>query len=331
MPASKTAAARPAAAPRVLWKGAISFGLVHIPVALYPASRDSGIDFDWLDRRSMDPVGYRRINKKTGEEIAREDIVKGIEYQSGRYVVLSDDEIRAAYPRTTQTIEIESFVPAGAIPDVFLERPYYVAPVEHGAKVYALLREALRRTGRIGVARLVIQTKQHLAALMPAGAGLLIDLLRWDADIRPWNDLPLPPEDAKEAGVTERELAMAEQLVESMSGDWQPQQFRDSFKDEIMRLVERKIAAGDTESTAAAPLEEAPPDADVLDLTDLLQRSLRPGGVASAGGQGQGEAPEEEGKVAPGRHPSGKAPASGAAKKPAGPASHAAAKRRRAT
>ena len=319
MPASKTA--RTAAAPRVLWKGAISFGLVHIPVALYPASRDSGIDFDWLDRRTMDPVGYRRINKKTGEDIAREDIVKGIEYEAGRYVVLSDDEIRAAYPRTTQTIEIESFVPAGAIPSVFLERPYYVAPLEQGAKVYALLREALRRTGRIGVARLVIQTKQHLAALLPVGSGLLIDLLRWDADIRPWSDLPLPPEDAKEAGVTERELAMAEQLVESMGGDWQPQQFRDSFRDEIMRLVERKIAAGATEAPNA-PLEEASPDAGVLDLTDLLQRSLRPGRPSSK--------PAEKEAVQD-RPAAGKAPASGAAKKPAAAVPHTAAKRRRAT
>ena len=160
-----------APAPRVLWKGAISFGLVHIPVALYSATTDHGIDFDWLDKRTMDPVGYKRINKKTGKEIAREQIVKGIEYEDGQYVVLSDAEIAAAYPKTTQTIEIETFVPADSIPFVYLERPYYVAPINRGAKVYALLRETLQRSGRVGVARVVIQTKQHLAVLVPAGPG----------------------------------------------------------------------------------------------------------------------------------------------------------------
>ncbi len=149
------------AAARVLWKGAISFGLVHIPVALYSATRDSGLDFDWLDKRTMDPVGYKRVNKKTGREIAREQIVKGIQYESGQYVVLSDAEISAAYPASTQTIEIETFVPSDAIPFVYLERPYYVAPINRGAKVYALLRETLKQTGRVGVARVVIQTKQH--------------------------------------------------------------------------------------------------------------------------------------------------------------------------
>ena len=160
-----------APAPRVLWKGAISFGLVHIPVALYSATVDHSIDFDWLDKRSMDPVGYKRVNKKTGKEIAREQIVKGVEYEDGQYVVLSDKEIADAYPKTTQTIEIETFVPADSIPFVYLERPYYVAPINRGAKVYALLRETLQRSGRIGVARVVIQTKQHLAALVPVGPG----------------------------------------------------------------------------------------------------------------------------------------------------------------
>jgi len=171
MPASKKASA-----PRVLWKGAISFGLVHIPVALYTATTDHGIDFDWLDKRTMDPVGYKRINKKTGKEIPREQIVKGVEYADGEYVVLSDKEIAAAYPRTTQTIEIETFVPANGIPFVFLERPYYVAPINRGAKVYALLRETLQRSGRVGVARVVIQTKQHLAVLVPESGEPAVDV-----------------------------------------------------------------------------------------------------------------------------------------------------------
>lgn len=281
MPAAKTKTP----APRVLWKGAISFGLVHIPVALYSATVDHSIDFDWLDKRSMDPVGYKRINKKTGKEIAREQIVKGVEVDDGQYVVLSDQEITDAYPRTTQTIEIETFVPADSIPFVYLERPYYLAPINRGGKVYALLRETLQRTGRIGVARVVIQTKQHLAALVPVGPGLVLNLLRWGADIRPWKDLPLPAENAKQAGLAERELKMATELVEDMSSDWDPQAFKDSFKDEILRLVDRKVEAGKTESvTKLAPLEEhegARQSAKILDLTELLQRSLRKGGKAA--------------------------------------------------
>jgi DNA end-binding protein Ku len=280
------AVSKKAPAPRVLWKGAISFGLVHIPVALYSATTSQSIDFDWLDKRTMDPVGYKRINKKTGKEIARENIVKGIEYEDGEYVVLSDKEIADAYPKTTQTIEIESFVPANGIPFLYLERPYYVAPINRGAKVYALLRETLQRSGRIGVARVVIQTKQHLAALVPVGPGLVLNLLRWGTDIRPWTELPLPSEDAKKAGLNEREIKMAEQLVEDMSADWDPDEYKDEFKDEILRLVDRKVAAGQTETVTQPEPEEGEAvegrGAKIIDLTELLQRSLRKGGGKAA-------------------------------------------------
>jgi DNA end-binding protein Ku len=277
-------AAAKSSTPRVLWKGAISFGLVHIPVALYSATTDHSIDFDWLDKRTMDPVGYKRVNKKTGKEIAREQIVKGIAYEDGQYVVLTDAEIAAAYPKTTQTVEIETFVPADSIPFVYLERPYYVAPINRGAKVYALLRETLQRTGRVGIARVVIQTKQHLAVLVPAGPGLVLNLLRWGADIRPWKDLPLPAEGAKAAGLSERELKMAGELVKDMSSDWDPDEFKDSFKDEIMRLVDRKVAAGDTETVTqpASAEDDGRGSAKIIDLTELLQRSLRKGAKAVA-------------------------------------------------
>src|SRR5690606_2985861 len=153
---------------RALWKGAINFGLVHIPVSLHAASEDSGIDFDWLDRRSLDPVGYKRINKRTGREIDRKHIVKGVAYEKDKYVVLEDDEIAEAFPKSTQSIDIETFVEASEIPFVYLERPYYLAPNGNSKKVYALLRETLLDTGRIGLARVVIHTRQHLAALVPS-------------------------------------------------------------------------------------------------------------------------------------------------------------------
>ena len=270
---------------RVLWKGAISFGLVHIPVGLHSATSESGLDFDWLDKRSMDPVGYKRINKKTGKDITKENIVKGIAYEGGQYVVLSDQEIADAYPKTTQTIEIESFVNASDIPFVYLERPYYVAPINKGAKVYALLRETLLKTGKVGVARVVIQTKQHLAALIPSGRGMVLNLLRWGDEIRPWTNLDLPPEGAKAAGLADAEMKMAEQLVASMSTTWQPEKYKDEFKDAIMKLVNQRVKAGKTESVT--PLEHfeegAATGAQIIDLTELLKRSLKnPAGKSAA-------------------------------------------------
>ena len=265
------------ASSRVLWKGAISFGLVHIPVSLHSATIESGLDFDWLDKRSMDPVGYKRINKKTGKDIAKENIVKGIAYEEGQYVVLSDQEIADAYPKTTQTIEIEAFVKAGDIPFVYLERPYYVAPINKGAKVYALLRETLLKTGKVGVARVVIQTRQHLAALIPSGRGMVLNLLRWGDEIRPWTNLDLPPEGAKSAGLRDSEIKMAEQLVEDMSTVWSPESYKDEFKEAIMKLVEQRVKAGKTETVT--PLEHLDEDAkggaQIIDLTELLKRSLK--------------------------------------------------------
>jgi DNA end-binding protein Ku len=281
---------------RALWKGAISFGLVHIPVALHSATADTGIDFDWLDKRSMDPVGYKRINKKTGKEIEKENIVKGIEYESGQYVVLTEDEIKAAYPKSTQTIEIEAFVPMAELPFVYLDRPYYLSPVGKGDKVYALLRETLIKTGQVGIARVVIQTKQHLAALIPSGPALVLDLLRWGDSIRPWDQLNLPEPGTKAVGLKERELQMAEQLVEDMSTHWDPSQFHDSFSEEVMKLVERKVEAGQTETVIQPEaVEERTPTSNVVDLTELLQRSLKGGAKAprDSGGKGTRGAKEK--------------------------------------
>lgn len=282
-PAPDTADAAGASTARVVWKGAISFGLVHIPVALYTATTSSGVDFDWLDRRTMEPVGYKRVNKKTGKEIAAADIVKGIEVEDGQYVVLSAEEIKAAFPKTTQTIEIETFIQAGEIPFVYLERPYYLAPINRGDKVYALLREALLETGRVGVARVVIQTRQHLAVLVPSGPALILNLLRWGGEIKSFEALKLPPAGARAAGLKEAELKMARQLIEEMSAPWDADDFRDSFKDEIMRLVRQKAEAGDIQNVEKV---EAPgtakAGAEIIDLTELLKRSLQGGGKSSA-------------------------------------------------
>ena len=265
---------------RTLWKGAISFGLVHIPVGLHSAASEQGVDFDWLDKRSMDPVGYKRINKRTGREIDRENIVKGVEYEDGKYVLVSPEEVEAVFPKTTQTIEIERFIDASELPFIFLERPYYVAPINKSDKVYALLREALLATGKIALAKVVISTKQHLAALVPSGPALVLNLLRWGDEVKTLESLELPAEGSK--GVGAAELKMAKQLIAEMSGAWDPDDFQDEFRHQIMKLVEKKAKAGDSH-TVVEPEEETPASGgEVIDLTALLQRSLR-GGKAPAG------------------------------------------------
>ncbi|RYF61767.1 MAG: Ku protein [Comamonadaceae bacterium] len=297
---------------RTMWKGAISFGLVHIPVGLYSATLSSGIDFDWLDKRSMEPVGYKRINKVTGKEIASSDIVKGVAYEDGRYVVLSPEEIEAAFPKTTQTIEIEAFLDADEIPFVYLERPYYTAPLKRGEKVYALLREALRKSNKVGVAKVVIQTKQHLAVLIPCGRALVLNLLRWGGEIRSFEQLNLPPMDTKASGIKEAEMTMAMQLIEDMTQDWNADSFRNSFSDEIHKLIEAKAEAGDIADVVKVEKEAgAPAGADVLDLSALLKRSL----AGKTGEPGTRTRKKQAASVT--ALPSAKAPDGDATRKPA--------------
>ena len=273
--------------PRVIWKGAISFGLVHVPVALYPASQEVGIDFDWLDKRSMDPVGYQRVNKRTGKEIQAADIVKGIRQEDGDYVILSEDQIKAAYPKSTQTIEIESFVKASEIPFTLLQTPYYLEPIGKGEKVYALLRESMFEAGVIGIARVVMHTKERLAALIPSGAALVLNTIRWAGEIRPLTELKLPAEGKTAAGLKPAELKMAAQLIGDMTGPWKSDDYSDKFGDAILALVRKKVEAGET--AAVTKLEDAPSEAgatNVVDLTELLAKSLakrQPAGRADVG------------------------------------------------
>ena len=259
--------------PHAIWKGAISFGLVHVPVALYPASQESGIDFDWLDKRTMDPVGYKRINKRTGKEMAAENIVKGIKQKDGDYVVMGEDEIKAAYPKATQTIEIETFVKASEISFTQLERPYYLAPAGKGEKVYALLREAMLEAGVIGIARVVMHTKERLAALIPDGAALMLNTIRWASEIRPHGELNLPA--AGKGKLKEGELKMARQLIGDMTSPWKPDDFADKFTDAIHALAAKRVQAGKTEKVTPIEAEDVPKAAsNVVDLTELLKRSL---------------------------------------------------------
>jgi DNA end-binding protein Ku len=265
---------------RAIWKGAISFGLVHIPVALVSATSSQGVDFDWLDKRSMDPVGYKRINKVTGKEMTKENIVKGVQYEKGQYVVLSEEEIRAAHPKSTQTIEIFGFVDGQQIPLQNIETPYYLAPDKRGEKVYALLRETLEQTKKVALANVVLHTKQHLAAVMPLESAMVLVLLRWPSEVRGLDTLELT-EAVTDVKLNKSELAMAKRLVEDMSADWTPEDYRDTFQDQIMQLVETKAKEGKIETVETETEDTERKSADVIDLTELLKRSLAGKGSVS--------------------------------------------------
>jgi DNA end-binding protein Ku len=262
--------------PRALWKGAIAFSLVHIPVTLYPAATASELDFKMLDRRDMAPVGYQRINKRSGEPVPGDEIVKGYEYEDDQYVVLSSEDFRDANVQATQTVDIFAFVHADEIPPYHFETPYYLEPSKRGAKGYALLREVLRRKQRIALANVVIRTRQHLAALVPVGRMLVLDTLRFADEIRAFDTSTLPGEDLAALKVSERELAMAERLVDDMEEAWRPAQYRDTYREDLLALIHRKVEAGETR-VLTEPREgggAAETGAEVVDLMALLKRSL---------------------------------------------------------
>src|SRR5512133_1514292 len=264
---------------RTLWKGAISFGLVYIPVTLHSATAEHRMKFNLLDKRTMNPVGNQQVNKATGEAMQKEEVVKGFEYEKDQYVVVSPDEIKAALPKSTQTIEIEASVDAGQIPSTYYNKPYYIAPAAKGAKPYLLLLETLRKTGKVGIAKVVISTRQHLAALFPAEEGLVLELLRWHDEVRDTAGLPLPTED--DATVSPREQKMAEHLVNELADKWKPETFHDEFREKLEKVVEAKVKAGQAEHIMK-PIEgeEVQSSADIIDLTELLRRSLRKGAKA---------------------------------------------------
>jgi DNA end-binding protein Ku len=260
---------------RTLWKGAISFGLVHIPVELYSAVKENELDLTMLDRRDFSPIGFRRYNKHTGKEVVWDDIIKGYEYAADEYVVLSDEDLKRANVKATQTIDILTFVSADVVPLTYYEQPYYLAPAKGGDKVYALLRETLRKAGKIGIASVVIRTKQHLCALVCIDDTIVLNTLRYAEEIRDAADLDLPPRSLKAAGISDKELQMAASLVDGMSEPWKPEQYRDTYRDDVLALVQKKVKAHQTKTiTAPEPEQAEAASSNVIDLVALLQQSL---------------------------------------------------------
>ncbi|KQV59851.1 MULTISPECIES: Ku protein [unclassified Duganella] len=292
---------------RALWKGAISFGLVHIPVELHKAVESHDLDLTMLDKRDFSPIGFKRYNKGSGKEVTWDNIVKGYAYSDGEYVVLSDEDLRLANPKATQTIDIMAFVDADSVPLTFYETPYYLAPGRGGDKVYALLRETLHKAGRIAIATVVIRTRQHLCALVSVGDGIIMNTLRYATEIRNPEDLKLPGH----SGLTDKELKMALSLVEEMSEKWNPKEYHDTYREDVLKLVEKKVKAGQTH-TITAPSDESPvPKAsNVVDLVALLKQSLGSKGKAAAADE-----PEEDEEEAAPRKPRARSSAGASASK----------------
>jgi DNA end-binding protein Ku len=263
-------------ASRALWKGSIDFGLVNIPVRLYSAESPGRVNFDLLDKRDFARIRYQRINEKTGREVPWEQIIKGYEYDTDEYVALSDEDFARANIEATQTIAITDFVDAHDVSPIYYDRPYYLAPLKNGFRAYALLREILNKTGKVGIAKVVIRTRQHLAMLFAEGPRLILNLLRFPNELRDASGLEIPKSSARTAAVSTQEMKMAERLVETMVSEWKPEKYHDEYHDDLMKIIAKKIKAGKTkviETTKTAA--KAPERGKVIDIMHLLRQSMK--------------------------------------------------------
>ena len=256
---------------RGLWKGAISFGLVNVPVELHSAKRRaSELDMTMLDKRDLAPVGYKRVNKATGKEVPWAEVVKGYEYRNDKYVVLSDEDFRRANPEAAKTVDIQAFVELADIAPQYFETPYYLIPGKRGEKAYALLRDTLKKAGKAGIATVMIRTKQYLAALIAQDELLVLNTLRYHDELKKASDFDIP--DVK---VSAKEMDMAMRLVDDMADKWQPARYKDTFKDDLLKRIEEKVDAGQTEEiTEPEKGAREPKSADVVDLMSLLKKSI---------------------------------------------------------
>lgn len=256
---------------RGLWKGAISFGLVHVPVELHSAKkRSTELDMTMLDKRDFAPVGYKRVNKSTGKEVPWADVVKGYEYEDDKYVVLSDEDFRRANPEAAKSVDIQAFVELIDIAPRYFDTPYYLVPGKRGEKAYALLRDTLKKAGKAGIASVVIRTRQYLAALMAQDDILVLNTLRYHDELKDPSELKVP-----EARVSTKELDMAMRLVEDMADEWKPERYRDTFRDDLLKRIDEKVKAGQTEEITEPEKErKAEKGAEVIDLMELLKKSI---------------------------------------------------------
>jgi DNA end-binding protein Ku len=261
---------------RPIWTGTLSFGLLNVPIQLMSGERRTDLSFRMLDSRDNKPVRYERVNSDTGEEVPWKDIVKAYEYDKGSYVVLDEDDIRAAAPESHEAVEIEAFVDAGSIGPAYFEKPYVLVPGKKAEKGYVLLRETLVKTAKVGIARVVIRTREYLAAVMPQGDALVMILLRYPQELVDVDDFDLPAKSAAEYRVSAKELEMARALIESMAGEWKPGDYRDEFRARLHKVIEKRLKQKGV--VAAPPEDEArlPDNAatNVVDFMALLKDSI---------------------------------------------------------
>jgi DNA end-binding protein Ku len=258
---------------RAIWKGSISFGLVNIPIALYPATRREEFKFRLLRKSDLSPVSYKRVAEKDGKEVPWDQIVKGYEYEKGKYVVLKDEDFERVDLEATQTVDIQDFVDQEEIDPIFFYKPYYLEPQKGGDKAYALLRDALKDSNKIGIAKVVIKTRQYLAGVKPEDGVLVLELMHFADELADPGKLHVP----KKTEVGKREMNMAKSLIDSMSSKWNPEKYRDDYREALMEVIEEKVEDGGKE------IEEKPKKArkptKVIDLVSVLQKSLEQTGT----------------------------------------------------
>ncbi|MFC3816744.1 Ku protein [Lysobacter sp. GCM10012299] len=260
---------------RPIWSGSISFGLLNIPVSLMSGERKTDLSFRMLDSRDKKPIRFERVNADTGEEVPWKDIVKAFEYAKGSYVVVEKEDIAAAAPETHETVEVETFVDAGSINLRYFEKPYVLTPGKRAEKGYVLLRDTLRKTGKVGIARVVIRTREYLCSVMPEDDALVLLLLRYPQELVEPDEYKLPTGKAADHRVTPKEMAMAEQLIESMSSEWKPKGYHDEFRARLSATIKKRIksAGATTKFEEPEPREDAA--TNVVDFMSLLQQSLK--------------------------------------------------------
>lgn len=249
---------------RPMWSGAVSFGLVNIPVRLYSATEEHKLDFNFLHKTDLSPIRYVKVCKEEGTEVTQADIVRGYEFERGRYIVMDDEDFRRASPRKTKTIDIVDFVSVDEIDSVYFEKPYYLEADKGADKAYTLLREALDQSRKVGIAKFVLRNREQLAIVKPYGDILVLDQLRFASEVRQTEGLKIP-----EVKVEQRELDMALTLIDQLTDTFKPEQYHDTYSDELLRVIHEKIEGKAPEAVEA---EEAP--AQVPDLMALLKASL---------------------------------------------------------
>lgn len=261
---------------RPIWSGTISFGLLNIPVSLEPAQRNVDLHFRMLDARDKNPIRYERINAETGEEVPWKDVVKAYEYSKGNYVVVDEEDLKAAAPEVTQSVDIEAFVDAESIDPMYFEKPYYLVPGKRAEKGYVLLRELLQKTGKVGIARVVIRTRQYLAMLFPKDDALVLDLLRFPQELIAQNEYAFPSGKSAKYKVNARELKMAQSLLDSMVTQWNPDDYKDEFRSKLHGLLNQRIAKHKGTVRRSDEKTADLPDAttNVVDFMALLKKSL---------------------------------------------------------